>query len=201
MIDENGKILRKKVGGKHKTDIEIRAYELFGNCLSGGGRMYRHSIVRQYGLQYDEEAKVAQDYLFWIDMLPYGKFAYINKIAYYYRTGYLSQSQKISNANKEWHNNFKRKIFMHAWTQRGYILDETDIKFIHDFLYKSKAPWRKDDIKQGLNTYNKVYKQSQELNIDEKKLIIRYYKKCWRDSYLNFIKIHIVSFLKAILKR
>lgn len=201
LIDENGKIIRKKVADRYKTDTEIRAYELFGNCLSGGSSMYRHSIVRQYGLKYDEEAKIAQDYLFWIDMLPCGKFAHIGKIAYYYRTGYLSQSQKISKDNKEWHDIFKRKIFMHAWTQRGYVIDEADIKFIHDFLYKSKAPWAMNDIKQGLSTYNKVYMQSQKLNLEEKELIIRYYKKCWRDSYLNFFKIRIVRILKAILRR
>ena len=185
-IDEKGKVIQEKVESKYKTDIEIRTYELFRNCLTGGGRMYRRNVVQQYGLKYDEEAKSSQDYLFWINMLPYGEFAYIDKVVYYYRTGHLSQSQRIANANKEWYDNLMRKIFLHAWRQRGFELDESDIRFIHDLLYKRRFIWKPYDVYQGIRAYIKIRSQSKKLDLKEKKLIPLFFVKQWFFLYFDY---------------
>ena len=187
VIDENGKITQEKIECKYKTDIEIRAYELFRNCLSSGGSMYRRSVIQQYGLKYDVEAVVSQDYLFWMAMLPYGEFAYIDEIVYYYRIGHESQTQKIIKNNEEWYDNFMRDIFMYIWTQRGYKLNEADVRFIHDFLFKGVLVWKICDIRQGISTYRKIKRQSEELKLDEKNLIIQYFKSFWKESYIRFL--------------
>lgn len=198
IIDENGEITQEKTGDQYKTDIEIRTYELFGNCLTSGGSMYRHEIVKRYGLKYDTKAVVSQDYLFWINMLPLGEFAYIDEVVYLYRIGHQSHTQRIVNANKEWYDNFMRQIFMHAWTQRGYKLDEEDIRFIHDFLYKKALVWKIHDFQQGIKTFIKVKKQSNELKLQEKDLIVRYYKKLWKDIYLRYY-YDLIRRAKAVL--
>lgn len=178
-IDENGEVTHKKIESKYKSDIEIRTYELFGNCVWGGSSMFRRIAIERYGLKYDLEAIVSQDYLLWIDMLPYGEFACIDETVFQYRCSYGSNSHRIMDNNREWYDNFMRKIFMHAWTQRGYKLEENDIRFIHDFLYQKRLLWRLSDIKQGVKTYGKVKKQSESLALKEKELIPHFFiKEC-----------------------
>lgn len=186
-IDKNGRVTKKKIESKYKTDIEIRTYELFGNCVTGGASMFRRITIDKYGLHYDLEAIVSQDYLFWIDMLPYGEFACIDEVVFQYRNDYGSSSHRIMDSNREWYDDFMRKIFMHAWTQRGYNMNETDIRFIHDFLYQRRLIWRLSDIQQGIRTYKKVKQQSKKLELKEKDLIPRFFIKEWRLLYQDYL--------------
>ena len=187
LIDENGKITQTKIESKYKTDLEIRAYELYGNCVCGGASMFRKTAIDKYGLEYDLEAVVSQDYLLWINMLPYGEFACIDETVFQYRNSYGSNSHRIMDNNREWYDNFMRKIFMRAWTQRGYNLEEKDIKFIHDFLYQKRLLWRLTDIRQGLRTYKKIKKQSEALVLKEKELIVCYFVKEWKLLYKEYL--------------
>ena len=176
LIDENGKLIRT-VDSLYKTDIEIRTYELYGNCVPGGASMFRRTAIDEYGLQYDLEAIVSQDYLFWIDMLPYGEFACIDEVVYQYRNVYGSKAHKYIEKNREWYDDLMRKIFMHAWTQRGYNLDEADIRFIHDYLFHKRQLQRLSHILQGIKTYVKVKNQSKRLELKEKELIPRFFMR------------------------
>lgn len=174
LIDENGKVTRT-VDSIYKTDIEIRTYELYGNCIPGGASMFRRVAIDKYGLAYDLEAIVSQDYLFWIDMLPHGEFACIDEVVYQYRNAYGSKAHKYIEKNREWYDDFMRKIFMHAWTQRGYNLDEDDIRFIHDYLFRKRRLQRLSHILQGIKTYEKVKNQSKRLELKEKELVPRFF--------------------------
>ena len=186
-IDENGNVTHTKIESKYKTDIEIRAYELYGNCVCGGASMFRRTAIDEYGLKYNLEAIVSQDYLLWIDMLPYGEFAYIDEIVVQYRNSYGSNSHRIMDNNRGWYDDFMKKIFLHAWTKRGYKMEECDISFIHDFLYQKRLLWRYKDIKQGISTYQKVKKQSNGLTIKEKDLIVLFFKKELLENYSNYL--------------
>lgn len=187
LIDENGKITQNKIESKYKTDLEIRAYELYGNCVCGGASMFRKTAIDKYGLKYDLEAVVSQDYLLWINMLPYGEFACIDETVFQYRNSYGSNSHRIMDNNREWYDDFMRKIFMYAWTQRGYNLEEKDIRFIHDFLYQKRLLWNLSDIRQGLITYKKIKKQSETLELKEKGLIVRYFVDEWKLLYKEYL--------------
>lgn len=176
LVAENGKYIRT-VDNIYKTDLEIRTCELYGNCITGAGSMFRKAVVDEYGLKYDLEAIVSQDYLFWIDMLPYGEFACIDEVVFQYRNGYGSNAHKYIENNAEWYYDFTKKIFMHAWTQRGYNLDEYDIRFIYDYLYRKQRLQSLSHILQGIRTYGKVKKQSKRLELKEKELIPRFFMK------------------------
>lgn len=186
-IDANGEITQRKIESKYKSDIELRTYELYGNNIFGGASMFRRIAIDEYGLQYDLEAVVSQDYLLWINMLPYGEFACIDETVVQYRNNYGSNSHRIMDDNKEWYDDFMRKIFMHAWTQRGYKLNDADIKFIHKFLYQKKLPWRLADIRQGMATYKKVKMQSQDLQLKEKELIPIFFINEWKETYKRYL--------------
>lgn len=187
LIDENSNILQKQIGSKYKTDLEIRAYELFGNCVTGGASMFRKDVLNKYGLEYDLEAVVSQDYLLWINMLPYGEFVCIDETVFQYRSSYGSNSHRIMDNNREWYDDFMRKIFMHAWMERGYELNKEDIAFIHDYLYQKRLLWKPKDIIQGLKTYKKVKMQSENLELAEKNLIVSFYGKEWNLIYKRYI--------------
>lgn len=187
-IDENGNVTQSKIVAKYRTDIEIRTYELYGNCICGGASMFRRVAIDEHGLKYNLEAIVSQDYLLWIDMLPYGEFAYIDETVVQYRNCYGSNSHKIMDSNREWYDSFMRKIFMYAWTKRGYALTESDIRFIYDFLYEKRLLWRYKDIKQGIITYQKVKKQSKGLAIVEKDLIVLFFERELLENYKNYLK-------------
>lgn len=199
-IDEEGNVTKTKIESKYKTDVEIRAYELYGNCVCGGASMFRRKVIEKYGLKYDLEAIVSQDYLLWINMLPYGEFACIDDTVFQYRSNYGSNSKRIMSNNKEWYDKFMRKLFMYAWNQRGYILTEKDVEFIHDCLYKRQFVWKPTQIIQGLQTYKKIKEQSEKLNLKEKNLIVAYFIKEWKFIYKDYL-LHnrITNFLKVII--
>lgn len=197
-IDKNGKVTQKKIASKYKSDLEMRTYELYGNCISGGASMFRRIAIDEYGLQYDLEAIVSQDYLFWIDMLPYGEFVCIDETVVQYRNDYGSNSHRIMDENREWYDDFMRKIFMHAWTQRGYDLNDADIKFIHKFLYQKKILWKLPDIMQGVATYKKIRSQSQCLQLKEKELIPCFFIIEWKEIYKRYFNYNSI---KVIIKK
>lgn len=201
-IDENGNVTKKNIGGKYKTDIEIRTYELFGNCVCGGASMFRKCILDKYGLEYDLEAIVSQDYLLWINMLPYGEFVCLDETVFQYRNSYGSNSNSIMNNNRVWYDDFMRKIFMHAWTQRGFKLDEKDIRFIHDILYQRKLPWKIGQIVQGIKTYRRIKKQAQAMTIKEKDLIVCFFREEWKLIYKTYLKYNrITLFFNPLLNK
>ena len=163
--------------------------------------MFRRKALVECGIQYDLEAIVSQDYLFWLDMLPFGEFSTIEDTVFQYRCNYGSKSHKIMDDNKEWYDDFMRRIFMHAWRQRGFDMDKNDIQFIHDFLYQKKLLWRGNDIKQGIMTYRKVQKQTKELDLKENELIVQYFKEEWKRIYRLYLKYNrITLFLMKIRK-
>lgn len=149
--------------------------------------MYRRTAIDEYDLWYDLEAIVSQDFLFWINMLPYGEFACIDETVFQYRNAYRSNSHRIKEHNREWYDSFMRKIFMHAWTSRGYDLNEADIKFIHKFLYQKKLVWKLKDIKQGIASYKKINQQSKTLDLKEKNLILRFFIEEWIRIYKRYL--------------
>ena len=200
-IDSEGVVFKRNVVNKYTSDIEIRAYMLFGNCVTGGSSMFRRKALVEYGVRYDLEALVSQDYLFWLDMLPFGEFSAINDTVFQYRCNYGSNSHKIMDENREWYNNFMRRIFIHAWRQRGFDMNKKDIHFIHDFLYQKKLLWRGNDIKQGIETFRKVQKQIKELNLKEKDLILQYYIKEWKTIYGIYLYNNRVTMMFKKLKR
>lgn len=186
-IDKDGNITKRNIKIKYKTDLEIRTYELYGNCVLGGSSMFRRTAIDEYGLKYDLEAVVSQDYLLWIDMLPYGEFACIDEVVVQYRNDYGSHSHQIMDDRQEWYDGFMRKILMHAWTQRGFVLDEKNIRFIYDYIFEKHLLWRLRDIWQGIKTYNKVKYQSRSLPLKEKELIPVFFGRLLRESYWNYL--------------
>lgn len=201
LIDEDGKFIRK-VDSTYKTDLEIRTCELYSNCVTGPSSMFRKAPIDEYGLKYDTEAKVSQDYLFWIDLLPYGEFACIDDVVFQYRNNYASKAYKLIENNRKWYDDFMRKLFMHAWTQRGYLLNEDDIRFIHDYLFRRRKLQKLSNILQGIRTYGKIKKQSPKLDLKEKELIPRFFiKECKVLCRNNLRDSRLANALRRLLKK
>lgn len=201
LIDENGRYI-STVNNIYKTDIEIRTYELYGNCIPSGASMFRRDTIVQYGLKYDQEAIISQDYLFWINMLPYGEFACIDEVVYQYRKAYGSKAHRFIEKNREWYDDLMRKIFMQAWTQRGYYLNEDDIRFIYSYLFHKQKLQRVSHILQGVRTYRKVKRQSKRLELKEKELIPRFFiKECRVLCHNYLLDSRLANAFRKLLKK
>lgn len=186
IIDEYGQILQDKVVSLYKKDEEIRAYMLFSNCMPCSGSMYRRDTVDKYDLKYDVEALVSQDYLFWINMLPYGKFVCIGEPLVYYRLHH-SQSRKIVESHREWYDDYMRKILAYAWGQRGFDLEEEDIRLIYRYLFCKHLLWKPSDVWRTIKTYNRIKKQSKLLMLKEKEVIPYFFGVILRKSYWSHL--------------
>lgn len=47
--------------------------------------MFRHDLMIQHGITYDERIKKSQDYKLWVDLMPYGKICMLNEVLLMYR--------------------------------------------------------------------------------------------------------------------
>lgn len=186
-MDEKGKKDERVIWPKYQSDEQIRAFMLYANCVAfAGAALFRRSIIDQYHVCFDETNRTSEDYCFFIDMLPWGKFVNINECFFCYRINYGSKSSTVVKEDKDAYDEEIRKVLEHAWSMRGFVLEEEDIFFIHEFLYKHISVWKPKDILKGICTYRKIKQQLYRLNLVEGKLILKYYKQQWLNTYYSY---------------
>ena len=58
--------------------------------------MFRHDVMIQHGITYDERIKKSQDYKLWVDLMPYGEIGMLNEVLLMYRVheGQISTNRK-----------------------------------------------------------------------------------------------------------
>ena len=58
--------------------------------------MFRHDVMIQHGITYDERIKKSQDYKLWVDLMPYGDISMLNEVLLMYRVheGQISTNRK-----------------------------------------------------------------------------------------------------------
>lgn len=183
-MDAQGNVDEKVVLPEYKSDEQIRAHMLFGNCIAcAGAALFRREMVEKYNVRLDEKNAASEDYRLWIDMMPHARFANVDECFFYYRVNHGSKAMDIVNRDRTAYDNEVRNLLKHAWKQRGFMLTDEDIFFLHHFFYKHQKIWKPADIYQGFKIYTKIRKQIQNLKLPEGKLILRYYKEKWFQAY------------------
>ena len=183
-MDAQGNVDENMVFPERKSDEQIRAHMLFGNCIAcAGAALFRREVIEKYGVRLDEKNEASEDYRLWIDMMPYARFANIDECFFYYRVNHGSKAMDIVNQDRTSYNNEIRNLLKHAWEKRGFVLSDKDIFFLHHFFYKHQKIWKPADICQGVKVYVKIKKQLRDLKLPEGKLILRYYKEKWVRTY------------------
>lgn len=191
-MDSEGNTADKITEPEYLSDSQIRAYMLFGNCIAVGAALFRRKIIETYGIRMDEKNRASEDYRFWTDMLPYGKFANINGAFYQYRVNHGSKANLIVKSDTGAYDEEVKKVLRDAWAASGFILEEKDIEFIYHYLFKGKRVCAPRMVVQGIAAYQKIKGQAAERKLHNRKLILKYYKRCWIHNY------HTYWFLKRL---
>lgn len=183
-MDDKGKVDAKIIRPRYQSDEQIKAFMLFGNCIAcAGAALFRREIIDKYHIRFDETNKASEDYRFWIDMLPYGKFTNVDECFFYYRINHGSKASAIVKQDKNAYDIELKKILEHAWSGRGFSLEKADFSFIFSFLCKNIKIWKPNDILQGIHTYKKIKKQLDKLRLKEGRVILQYYRRQWLRTY------------------
>lgn len=183
-MDRGGKIDSEISKPVCYSDEQIKAYMLYGNCIAcAGGALFRRELIDKFQIRFDESNRASEDYRFWIEMLPFGKFTNVDERFFYYRVGHGSKSSLIVKDNEKSYDAEVKKILERAWRMRGFRLAEEDIFFIYKHLYKHIKVWKPIDVMRGIRIYNKIRKQLTGLELKEGRLILQYYKQQWLCSY------------------
>lgn len=183
-MDGNGNVDKNAVMPKYRSNDQIKAFMLFGNCIAcAGAALFRREIIDRYHIRFDETNKASEDYRFWIDMLPYGKVANVEEVFFHYRINHGSKSSVIVKKDESAYDRELRKVLEYAWTMRGFVLQEKELMFIYDFLHKNVRVWKPGDIINGIVSYKKIKAQLTRLKLSEEKYILEYYKRQWMRTY------------------
>lgn len=183
-IDAKGEVCESFVVPQYFNDEEIKAFMLYGNCIAfAGAAMFRREMIDKHHIRFDETNRSSEDYRLFIDMLPYGKFVNVKECFFDYRINHGSKSSTAVKSDENAYDIEVKKLLGHAWSTRGFSLDENDIDFMHYFFYKRIRIWKLNDILMGIRTYTKIKKQLDNLDLREGKLILKYYRQQWLRTY------------------
>lgn len=165
-IDENGAIYEEE-HLRVITDInEIKANFLIGCPVGCSCALFRRQLVEEHNIRELVGCKTAEDYHFWLQCLPYGTFANINKPLFYYRQ-HNSQSKIAERNNTNQHLEWMEYVFRYAWESRGFLVEDQDIHIIYKYLYKCSIAWYMKDIIALVKFKNKIKHQIGSLNLAE----------------------------------
>lgn len=192
-MDAEGNVDEEIIMPKYRSNEQIKAFILYRNCIAcAGAALFRREVIDKHHIQFDETNKASEDYLFWIDMLPYGNFANVGECFFYYRINHGSKASMIVKQGKQDYDMEVKKILDYAWSMRGFSLEQKEVSFIYNFFNKNNKIWKPNDILMGVCIYQKIKKQIGKLKLVEGKLILQYYKKQWFRAYKTYWLINKV---------
>lgn len=193
-MDGKGNVSDEIIVPQYRNDEEIKAHMLFGDCIAfAGAALLRKEIMDRYQIRFDETIRIAEDYCFFISVLPYGKCVNIEDCFFYYRVNHGSKSSVVARNDRAGHDADVSKVLEQAWKTRGFSLEKEDISFIYKVLNRGMKVWKPSDILNGVQTYKKIKRQLGKLQLNEGKLILQYYKQQWLRTY------HIYWFVKKLM--
>lgn len=194
-MDSEGNISDKIVVPQYQSDEEIKARMLFGDCIAfAGAALLRKEIIDRHQIRFDETLRIAEDYRFFISVLPYGKCVNVEECFFCYRVNHGSKSSIAARNDRIGHDADVSKVLERAWKTRGFLLEKKDISFIYKVLNRGIKVWKLSDIVNGVQTYRKIKRQLDKLQLNEGKLILQYYKQQWLRTY------HIYWFVRNLTR-
>ncbi len=193
-MDGEGNVSDEIIVPQYQSDEEIKAHMLFRDCIAfAGAALLRKEIIDRYQIRFDETLRVAEDYCFFISILSYGKCVNVEDCFFYYRVNHGSKSSVAAKKDKIGHDADVSKVLEQAWKIRGFSLEKKEISFIYRVLNRGTKVWKPKDIFNGIRIYGKIKRRLGELQLNEGKLILKYYKQQWFRTY------HTYWFVKKLI--
>lgn len=105
---------------------ELKARILFNTPIYQGAAIIRRSMLVESGIRYDEQsANLAEDWLFWFNLLDHTRFGNIPDVLNLYRIG----EQNISNIEKDRFYKARTILYSKMFRSLGLPLEKVDIHF------------------------------------------------------------------------
>lgn len=180
---ETGKVLKNS---RYRTDEQIRAFMLYADCIALGAALFRREVIEKHQIRFEESKRLAEDYQFFVSMLPYGKFINMNECLYNYRVNNTPKSALAVQNHDKVREKEVREVLEQVWRERGFLLDSEDFSFIYTVLNRNLRVLKPKKVLQGIKTYKKIKKQIKTLELKEEKWILKYYRQQWLRTYHTY---------------
>lgn len=179
-------------------DIEIKPEMLFVCNVACSCAIFRSIIIKDKHVRQNDKYRISQDYHFWFQFLPEGKFNNIDEYLFEYRT-YLSKSRTFEKQNKELYSAWMSEIFMFGWSKYGIDINADEGKYIFEHLHRNKVVWKSKDISMGKELFLKI----KESGLDEeiKKRACRIFRKRYLSSFFVCYYLRLIPNEIALLFR
>lgn len=195
-MDSEGVVEKQVLLPRYHSDEQIRSRMLFEDCIAcAGAALFRREVIDDHHIRLDETSGATEDYRLWIDMLPYGRFANVDECFFYYRINHGSKTTEIIEKDTKSYDAGIVKLLKKAWADRGFCLSADDIVFMYNFLYQQVGIIKPGDINKGIRVYRKIKKQLKGLELKEGRLILKYYRQQWINTY------YVYRVLKDIISK
>ncbi len=150
---KEGKIIHRTI-----PDIEtFRIYLLFGNYpnIAHPTAMFNHSLLKKFGIEYDERCPLAQDYKMWVNCSKYAPCYNLGDVLFQYRV----HDKAVSTAKQQLQKDIATQIIVEQLQTLEISCDDEILEMHRNFLFERKEynlkfkKWIKKLIAQ-----NKIYK-------------------------------------------
>lgn len=126
---------QKKRGGRQWQKRSGQNYSaLFRSPLANSSAMIDLEFVRSYGIRYNEECFVAQDYEFFVQCLPYTQIVRLGKPLGWYRTGHENITAVSRREKQQQRQQIIKGIRRTAFANLGVSIPEADFDFLWEQL-------------------------------------------------------------------
>ena len=159
---------------RYRTPEELKVGLLFECQIANPTAMIRVQTLKDYGIQYNEECFVAQDYEIWTQIVKYSSLAILPKVLHKYRWGHANVTQKSRQAKIERRKRIISNIHNNMLDFYQFNLTNEDKRVFNTLFCDSEVPQFTDAFIQQVNVVlNKLEQHVQSENIFD----IEVYKK------------------------
>ena len=155
---QEGKIIHRII-----PDIEtFRIYLLFGNYpnIAHPTAMFNNSLLKKFGIEYDERCPLAQDYKMWVNCSRYAPCYNLEDVLLQYRV----HDKAVSVAKQQQQKDITSQIILEQLQSLSVTCDDEILEMHRNFLFERKEynfrfkKWIKKLISQ--NRKNKIYNET-----------------------------------------
>ena len=109
--------------GVFGDDAILKEYLFRDACFAHPSVMMRTECIKTTGIHYSSEFLHAEDYKFWVDLVPYGAFYNIPEVLLRYRVGENQVSQKYHNIQVRNSSRIRKGYIMSAIKNDEFLFD------------------------------------------------------------------------------
>lgn len=177
-MDSSGNIVGKPIIPMYIEDMEIKAEIPFCNPIAfAGGGMIRRRILDEHSIWFNENLVGSEDYLFWVNIIPYGKVANLLDPLFCYRIGHSSHNRTHQNNNLIEYISIMEDIHRRGWEFWDIHLTSNQHEFLSRYLYDRRFIHSVRDFIIGLSIIKSIKLQLENNNPNGKILYKRYWAK------------------------